>query len=169
MTDDLKSRLNRAIHKVVGRRKGSFTGADIAADIIQSEPELWQEARDVLATEKLISMANGTLRGPLHEPNSAQLPLAGFEDMPKYIRAGKKWVDIRDANAKQLAEFSEWYRERVERNAERTKRDKRILADVERLSRILSRYDRKTPGITVSQVLEIREVRAEFRSGFQPS
>jgi len=47
---------------------------------------------------------------------------------------------------------------------DRTKRGKQILADVERLSRVVTRYDRKTPGITVSQVLEIREVRAEFRS-----
>ena|SRR5271166_1971427 len=163
MKGELKARLNAAISKAVERRKGSFTGAEIAEDVIHTNPALWQEAREILATEKLIAIATGTMRGPLHQPNSAQLPLAGFEDLPKYIRAGKRWVDLRDANAQELGEFAEWYRVRVERNLERAKRDKHILADVERLARILVRYDRKTPGITVSQVLEIREVRAEFR------
>ena len=176
MTADLKERLDQAVHTVISRRGGSFTGPEIAADLISMFPVLWEEAREVLATEKLIAIATGSLRGPLTQPNSAQLALPGFEDLPKYIRASGKWVDLRDANSQQLTEFAEWYRARVERNQERSKRDKQILADVERLARIVARYDRKTPGITVSLVLEIREVRAELRQPadyatghFQPS
>lgn len=162
MKSDLKDRLKRAIHEAIEGHRGSFTGAEIAT-AIKADHTLWEEAREVLATEKLIDMATGTLRGPLHEPNSAQLPLAGFEDLPKYIRAGRKWVDLRDANAQELGEFAVWYRARVERSLDRSKRDKQILVDVDRLVRVVARYDRKTPGITVSQVLEIREVRAELR------
>ena len=125
-------------------------------------PGLWEEARDVLATEKLISIATGMMRGPLHQPNSAQLPLAGFEDLPKYIRAGRRWVDIRNATAEQLEAFEAWYRVRAERSGERSKRDRRILSDIKRLIEVMKRYDLRTPGITVIEVLEIREARAEL-------
>jgi hypothetical protein len=159
---DLKARLNEALTETVGRYKGSFTGAEIARDLKITFPVLWEEVREVLATERLVAIATGMMRGPLHQPNSAQLPLAGFEDLPKYIRAGRRWVDIRNATAEELAEFAEWYRERVERNLDRSKRDKQILTDVNRLVRVMKRYDRRTPGITVGEVLEIREARAEL-------
>jgi hypothetical protein len=164
MTADLQERLNVAIHKAVSRHRGAFTGSEIAEAIVKSDPDLWEEAREVLAREKLIAMANGILRGPLHQPNSAQLPLAGFEDIPKYIRVGRKWVEIQDANVEQVKEFTEWYRARVEKNGDRYKRDKTMLSNLERLIRIMARYDKNTPGISVSSVLEIREVRAELKA-----
>ncbi len=164
MTSDLKERIKSAIHKAIEQRRGSFTGADIAADVINTNFDLWCEWREVVATEKLAAVVNGVMRGPLHELNSAQLPLAGFEDLPKYIRVDRKWMDLRDAIAEQLSEFINWYRGKVKRLQERTKRDRRVLAAMLKLVRLMARYEKQTPGISVGQVLEIREVRAETRA-----
>lgn len=88
MTKDLKERLHKAILDAIERQHGAFTGGDVAASLKRSDADLWDEAREILATEKVIAIANGMIRGPLHQANSAQLELAGFEDIPKYIRAG---------------------------------------------------------------------------------
>jgi len=162
MTQELKSRLHAAIGRAISRQQGSFSGADIAAAVKRLDADLWDEAREVLATEKLIAIATSTMRGPLQQINSSQLALAGFEDIPKYIRAGKRWIEIRDANSQELQEFADWYRTRLDKAAERVKRDRRIVADIERLARIVKRYERQAPGITLGTVLEMREVKQEL-------
>jgi len=162
MTKDLKARLNRAIQESIGRQRGAFTGGDVAASLKRADGDLWDEAREVLATDKVIAIANSIIRGPLHQANSSQMELAGSEDIPKYIRAGKRWLEIHDANAAELKEFAEWYRKRLEGAAKKTERDKRILTNVERLIRIVNRYERGTPGITLGTVLDMREVKAEL-------
>ena len=163
MTDDVKHRLTRAIENAKANRVGAFSAEDVADDVISTNPTLWEMARDQIAREKLISIITGTFRGPLAQVNSAQLALPGFEDIPKYIRVKRKWVPIQNATAAELQEFYRWYDARLKRLVERTKRDRQILQDIERLTRIVTRYAKKDPEITVKEVLAIREVRAELR------
>ena len=162
MTGELKARLCKAVQEAISRQRGAFTGLEVAAALKRRDADLWDEAREVLATEKLVAIANGIMRGPLHQANSAQLAIEGFEDIPKYIRAGRKWLEIVDANADQLTEFIGFWRGRVEKSLARSKRDKRILEDVTRRAGVVRRYDAKTPGISLGAVLDIRAARSEL-------
>jgi hypothetical protein len=162
VTKELKDKLNQAIHEAITRQRGAFSGGDIAASVKRADTDLWDEAREVMATEKLIAIADGMMRGPLHQANSAQMALEGFEDIPKYIRAGRKWIEIEDANADQLTEFIDWYAVKSEKSGARAKRDRRILTDMRRLAGVVRRYNKKTPGITLGSVLEIKEAKAEL-------
>src|SRR6516162_1335903 len=101
MTSELRDRLRREIHRLTSSRLGPFTSSAIVHEIME-DTILWNGIRDELAADKLASIVNGTMRGPLHQANSAQLGLPGFEDIPKFIRAGRKWVAITDANAAEL-------------------------------------------------------------------
>lgn len=163
MTDDIKRRLNRAIENAKANRQGAFQAESVAQDVISMNPALWETAREQIAREKLIAIITGTLRQPLSKINSAQLNLPGFEDVPEYIRAKGRWIKIQDATAPDLQSFHEWYTKRLQKSIERTKRDRQILQDIERLTRIVVRYSKQDAEITVREVLAKREVRAEMR------
>ena len=161
MKADLKDRLKSAIQKAIDKRQDDFMGTDIAHDVINANPILWGEASGFLAWESLVKIVAGVLRG-FSKTNPGQLFLEGFEDLPRYIRVKGRILDIRDATAEQLKEFTKWYESCPK--MKRALRQLKILDALQRLTRLVIRYDKKTPGISVWRVLEIRETRREARA-----
>jgi hypothetical protein len=169
MKRELKVRLNAAIHEVISGQSAFISAAGIVDLLKHLHPGLWHEAREVIATEFVAAMAKRAFQSPIHQPNSNQLTLAGFEDVPKYIRTQKRWMDIRDANLQELNEYADWYRAELARKKKVLDRERRILTAIERLAAIVARFDRKTPGITLNTALELRQSAADSIARREPA
>jgi len=138
---------------------GNFTVADVVTDLIADNTDLWRKHQGDILTEWLTPMVHRAVQRSIGLPTSAQLPLPGFE-VPKLIMAGNTVVPIATATLHQLREFEDWYRDRIasykydRRSKEQAKRDRRVLKELRRLDRTVSRYAGGDQGMTIMAGLE---------------
>ncbi len=114
----------------------------LAERIYDSEPHLMEQLRRPWMTDRLLWLLS---RKRQHMASADQLALPGFEGLPRRLtlKDGRR-VALRKANLKQLKEF----------RAALTRRNKQ-LESLNRLIVRVAEYERKTPGITVGEVISL--------------
>jgi hypothetical protein len=163
MKVDLKRRLEKSIEAAWIKRAdvGSFTVADVVADLVADNSDLWKQHREGILTEWLTPKVHRAVHRSIGLPDT-QLRLPGF-DVPKLIVAGNTLVRIETATLQQLRKFEEWYKNRIasykygRRSKDQVKQDRKVLRELRRLDRTVSRYAGGDDNMTIIACLEAHE------------
>jgi hypothetical protein len=166
MSNTLKRKLDKAIESAWLKHSGSgrFRAADVVADLL-SDTDLMDSRADLLA-DALTRRVTHSIRTLPADPR--QHPLPEFESAPTFIAiSGGEWIALEKTTAGPLRQFTERFEARLQiklKSANNKAKpdfsaDRKTLAGLQRLGRIMARYEGKNPDITVEEALRLREKR----------
>ena len=108
---------------------------------------LWREVQKGLVDDALARILAGTLRrlGPSPEP--AQLPLPGFEHVPRSLGSGKYRVRLPEVPIVRFLKFESRYQARAERN-------KQTAEELRRIAEMVRPYEETDPSMPLAEAME---------------
>jgi hypothetical protein len=138
-------------------RVGDSSAQEILAEVIKADEKLWEAMQPQLAEHGALVLIRALIKKTLHViDEGTQLDL--FPNMPRLITFKKKNVNLLRATTKELEWYGDWWNRRLAGLAKRTEEDLAISGEIERLKRVLEKYD---PAGTVESALQIRNQRLE--------
>lgn len=159
MEPDQKRELLRTTQVRVRERleTGSVRASDLAAEIIQDFPEIWNSVRDRLALERLTAIVLYAIERHAKPRDERQLTF-GFDHVPRVVSIGKTWTPFERLTLPEWNVIVKRYEARTRKSTlarlkERTAR----LREMRRIRRMLAFFYPTDHGISIGPALERRE------------
>jgi hypothetical protein len=138
-------------------RVGDSSAEAILTHTIKADEKLWDAMQSQLAEYGALVLIKALIKKTPHIiDDGAQLDL--FPNMPRLITFKKRKVNLLKATTAELEWYGDWWNRRLEGLAKRTEEDLAISGEIERLKRVLKKYD---PAGTVESALQTRNQRLE--------
>ena len=145
-------------------RDGRYSAKDILNDI-RADERLWRAIADQLAERVATTAIHRRIkaRQPDTDPAQQKFPFASEIPIP-WINFKGTIVSTLRASADEYIWFEGWYEKQLNGTEQRNKTDKKTLARVKRLGRIVRTYQEEHPGLGVREIIVARQERlAELR------
>lgn len=159
---ELERRFRALVESAVAERwerEGRFSAKDILADV-RSDEEVWrgmleqwaQQAAATAIRRQIAARDHGAHPSQGRFPFADELPLAAITYKGSVVATSRSTAD-------EYLWFSRWYEKRHTGTVRRSGVDKKTLAKVQRLARIVEKYEAAQPGMTLQEILLLRQER----------
>jgi hypothetical protein len=142
-------------------RDGRYSAKDILGDI-RSDGKIWEAIAKQFA-ERVATTAirqHMKTREPDTDPAQQKFPFANEVPIPSITYKGTKVSTLR-ATGEEYRCHEKWYENRLKGTVKRSKYDKKTLARIKGLGRIVGKYCETDTNATVRTVIEERHKRLE--------
>lgn len=146
----------KAAHAQFFEEGGEVTPESILTHVMTTDQNLWQAMQPQLAEHGGLLMIKGLIKKISYIIDGDEEQLDLFPNMPRVITFKRRKINLMKAGTGELDWYGEWWNLRLQGLAKRTEEDLAISGEVERLKRILKKYD---PTGTVESALRIRHER----------
>lgn len=144
------------------KKEGRYSARDILSDI-RCDEKVWRAIADEFAERAatVVIRRHMAAREPDNDPAQEKFPFAKELPVPSINFKGTIVSTLR-ATAEEYVWYTDWYERRLTGTTKRSKFDKKTLARVKRLRRLVEKESK--PGMTVRAIIEERQERlAELR------